>query len=114
MQRHWFVLIWLFFTPTAWAQTPLYQGKTITVVAGVSAGSAYDLYARLARPAVICRSYSKKRSELNLPSLPAIRAAAKLISPWSVASFTAVHSQFRPITRGSRTLPGVKKLSHEF
>lgn len=47
MQRHWFVLIWLFFTPTAWAQTPFYQGKTITVVAGVSAGSAYDLYARL-------------------------------------------------------------------
>jgi tripartite-type tricarboxylate transporter receptor subunit TctC len=47
MQRHWFVLIWLFFTPAAWAQTPFYQGKTITVVAGVSAGSAYDLYARL-------------------------------------------------------------------
>src|SRR5512144_1357500 len=47
MQRHWFVLICLFFTPTAWAQTPFYQGKTITVVAGVSAGSAYDLYARL-------------------------------------------------------------------
>jgi len=47
MRRHWFVLIWLFFTPTAWAQTPFYQGKTITVVAGVSAGSAYDLYARL-------------------------------------------------------------------
>ena len=47
MRRHWFVLIWLFLTPTAWAQTPFYQGKTITVVAGVSAGSAYDLYARL-------------------------------------------------------------------
>jgi len=47
MQRHWFVLIWFFFTPAAWAQTPFYQGKTITVVAGVSAGSAYDLYARL-------------------------------------------------------------------
>ena len=47
MRRHWFVLIWLFFTPAAWAQTPFYQGKTITVIAGVSAGSAYDLYARL-------------------------------------------------------------------
>ena len=47
MQKHGFVLIWLFFTPAAWAQTPLYQGKTITVIAGVSAGSAYDLYARL-------------------------------------------------------------------
>ena len=29
------------------AQSPFYTGKTITVVAGVSAGSAYDLYARL-------------------------------------------------------------------
>jgi tripartite-type tricarboxylate transporter receptor subunit TctC len=29
------------------AQSPFYAGKTITVVAGVSAGSAYDLYARL-------------------------------------------------------------------
>ena len=29
------------------AQGPFYAGKTITVVAGVSAGSAYDLYARL-------------------------------------------------------------------
>jgi len=33
--------------PTAWAQTPFYQGKTITVIAAASAGSAYDLYARL-------------------------------------------------------------------
>ena len=47
MRRYGFVLIWLFFTPAAWAQTPFYQGKTITVIAGVSAGSAYDLYARL-------------------------------------------------------------------
>ena len=29
------------------AQSSFYAGKTITVVAGVSAGSAYDLYARL-------------------------------------------------------------------
>ena len=47
MKRHGFVLFWLFFIPAAWAQTPFYQGKTITVIAGVSAGSAYDLYARL-------------------------------------------------------------------
>ena len=47
MKRHLFVLIWLFFTPPAWAQAPFYEGKTITVIAGVSAGSAYDLYARL-------------------------------------------------------------------
>ena len=31
----------------AGAQNPFYQGKTITVIAGVSAGSVYDLYARL-------------------------------------------------------------------
>jgi tripartite-type tricarboxylate transporter receptor subunit TctC len=31
-----------------WAQSPFYQGKTITVIAAASAGSAYDLYARLA------------------------------------------------------------------
>lgn len=47
MKRHLFVLMWLFFTPPAWAQAPFYEGKTITVIAGVSAGSAYDLYARL-------------------------------------------------------------------
>src|SRR5689334_13724801 len=29
------------------AQTSFYQGKTITVIAAASAGSAYDLYARL-------------------------------------------------------------------
>ena len=29
------------------AQSPFYQGKTITVIAAASAGSAYDLYARL-------------------------------------------------------------------
>jgi len=37
----------LLLTPAAWAQTPFYQGKTITVIAAASAGSAYDLYARL-------------------------------------------------------------------
>ncbi|HVO91980.1 MAG TPA: tripartite tricarboxylate transporter substrate-binding protein [Terriglobales bacterium] len=31
----------------AWSQTPYYQGETITVIAAASAGSAYDLYARL-------------------------------------------------------------------
>ena len=44
-------ILWLFFlllsTPTAGAQSPFYQGKTITVIAAASAGSAYDLYARL-------------------------------------------------------------------
>jgi tripartite-type tricarboxylate transporter receptor subunit TctC len=44
-------ILWLslfvFSTSTASAQSHFYQGKTITVVAGASAGSAYDLYARL-------------------------------------------------------------------
>jgi len=44
-------LIWIFIL-LIWnsdleAQSPFYQGKTITVIAGVSAGSVYDLYARL-------------------------------------------------------------------
>ncbi|MBI2870382.1 MAG: hypothetical protein HYY14_01600, partial [Candidatus Omnitrophica bacterium] len=29
------------------AQTPFYQGKTITILAGTGAGNVYDLYARL-------------------------------------------------------------------
>jgi tripartite-type tricarboxylate transporter receptor subunit TctC len=32
---------------TVFAQTPFYQGKTITMVAGTKAGDVYDLYARL-------------------------------------------------------------------
>ncbi len=38
------VLLWTF---NAQAQTAFYQGKTIRLVAGTPAGSAYDLYARL-------------------------------------------------------------------
>jgi hypothetical protein len=38
MKRILFVLIWLFFTPTAWAQAPFYEGKTITVIAGCQRG----------------------------------------------------------------------------
>ena len=41
------LLLFLISTSSARAQSPFYAGKTITVVAGVSAGSAYDLYARL-------------------------------------------------------------------
>jgi len=41
------LLLFLIWTSEARAQSPFYAGKTITVVAGVSAGSAYDLYARL-------------------------------------------------------------------
>jgi tripartite-type tricarboxylate transporter receptor subunit TctC len=34
-------------TSELWAQSPFYQGKTVTMVAAASAGSLYDLYARL-------------------------------------------------------------------
>jgi tripartite-type tricarboxylate transporter receptor subunit TctC len=34
-------------TSELWAQSPFYQGKTVTMVAVASAGSLYDLYARL-------------------------------------------------------------------
>jgi tripartite-type tricarboxylate transporter receptor subunit TctC len=43
-----FLLLALVFSATAaHAQNSFYQGKTITVIAAASAGSAYDLYARL-------------------------------------------------------------------
>ncbi len=41
-------LILLIWNSEVIAQSSFYQGKTIRVVAGASAGSAYDLYARLA------------------------------------------------------------------
>ncbi|TMA96268.1 MAG: tripartite tricarboxylate transporter substrate binding protein [Deltaproteobacteria bacterium] len=47
MKRFAWLLPLFLLPPTAWAQTPFYQGKTITVIAAASAGSAYDLYARL-------------------------------------------------------------------
>ena len=40
----WLLLIW---NSDLQAQSSFYQGRTITVIAGVSAGSVYDLYARL-------------------------------------------------------------------
>src|SRR5947199_8048920 len=41
------LLFLLLSTGTTWAQGHFYQGKTIKVIAGSSAGSVYDLYARL-------------------------------------------------------------------
>jgi len=46
------VIILLFlFLPLLWtpvqAQTNLYQGKTVTIISGTSAGSTYDFYARM-------------------------------------------------------------------
>ena len=44
-----FALLILFFLPQAplQAQTPYYQGKTISFIVGSGAGTAYDIYARL-------------------------------------------------------------------
>ena len=39
-----FLLLW---NPNLYAQAPFYKGKTITLIAGTSAGSVYDAYARL-------------------------------------------------------------------
>ena len=41
------IFILLLWNSDLQAQSTFYQGKTITVIAGVSAGSVYDLYARL-------------------------------------------------------------------
>ena len=48
MRFRFLMLAWLLF-PTAQlaAQTPYYQGKTITLIVGSGAGTAYDMYARL-------------------------------------------------------------------
>jgi tripartite-type tricarboxylate transporter receptor subunit TctC len=40
------ILLWLS-TIEVQAQTPFYQGKTITLIVGSGAGTAYDIYARL-------------------------------------------------------------------
>ena len=223
MKRHLFVLMWLFFTPPAWGQVPFYEGKTITVIAGVSAGSAYDLYARLMaqfmgkhiagnpsfvvqnmtgagsiiganyvynvskpdgltigaiQPSIYFNQLMKQkevrydwakfgwigssdksdyllymRADLPYKTLADVRKAkeppkcgstgagtsgsympklleetlgtkfaivagyqggGEIISPSSVASFTAARSRFKPITRGSPTSPGVKTVSREF
>src|SRR5918999_5510353 len=41
------LLIVFFWSSTAGAQAPYYQGKTITFIVGSGAGTAYDIYARL-------------------------------------------------------------------
>jgi len=45
--RFLFFALWLLPTAPAAAQTPFYQGKTITLIVGSGAGTAYDMYARL-------------------------------------------------------------------
>ena len=47
MKPHLLILTLVLWTAEAEAQSSFYQGKTITVFAAASAGSAYDLYARL-------------------------------------------------------------------
>ncbi len=47
MKKYLLILIGVLWSAEGWAQNSFYQGKTITVLAAASAGSAYDLYARL-------------------------------------------------------------------
>ena len=41
------IAIILLLASSAHAQTPFYQGKTITIIVGTKAGDAYDLYPRM-------------------------------------------------------------------
>jgi tripartite-type tricarboxylate transporter receptor subunit TctC len=47
MKKTALALLLLFWASALEAQTPFYQGKTITILAGTGAGNVYDLYARL-------------------------------------------------------------------
>ena len=47
MKKYLLIFIVLLCGSDSWAQSSFYQGKTITVIAAASAGSLYDLYARL-------------------------------------------------------------------
>ena len=42
-----FLLLFVVWTSTVEAQTPFYQGKTVTIIVGTKAGDVYDLYPRL-------------------------------------------------------------------
>jgi tripartite-type tricarboxylate transporter receptor subunit TctC len=42
-----FLLLLVMWTSTVEAQTPFYQGKTVTIIVGTKAGDVYDLYPRL-------------------------------------------------------------------
>jgi tripartite-type tricarboxylate transporter receptor subunit TctC len=41
------LLLMLGWSSTLLAQTPFYQGKTISIIVGTKAGDVYDLYPRL-------------------------------------------------------------------
>src|SRR5215510_16131903 len=47
MRKIFWLVIFVIWTSDLRAQSSFYQGKTVTVVAAASAGSLYDLYARL-------------------------------------------------------------------
>lgn len=48
MTKAWLLILCsLLWIPSAWAQTPFYQGKTIRVIVGTPPGNLYDLWARL-------------------------------------------------------------------
>ncbi len=48
MRNLWLFFLALLLSPApAPAQTPFYQGKTITIIVGTKTGDAYDLYPRM-------------------------------------------------------------------
>jgi hypothetical protein len=58
------LLLILGWSSTLLAQTPFYQGKTISIIVGTKAGDVYDLYPRLLAEflpkysEVVCRSFT--------------------------------------------------------
>ena len=50
-------IVALLFGVSASAQTPFYQGKTVTIVVATKAGDVYDLYPRLLGSS--CRNISR-------------------------------------------------------
>ena len=51
------LILLLLSSAVALAQTPYYQGKTITFIVGSGAGTAYDMYSQAA-----CQSYRQAHS----------------------------------------------------
>jgi len=49
-----FLFLSVVWAATANAQTPFYQGKTITIIVSTKAGDVYDLYPRLVAEFMAC------------------------------------------------------------
>jgi len=64
MKKIFWLAVFVIWTSDLWAQSSFYQGKTVTVVAAASAGSLYDLYARLVAH---YRQTHSRESQLHRP-----------------------------------------------